>query len=172
MHRRLFGYLSYHPMFGLIFRTRPYIYVRYIQIREDLRIGKNLGKIIRIDQCCGSRPFWYGSGSCFSLWSGSGSWFSIWYGSESDRLIRIRIITVSEVMYLKQYFLLTFTWFSLSLCPTGLTQKVFFVNFPFLIIFFVPFELLTDPDSDPRHPRERIRILKNYPDPQHWDWRI
>jgi hypothetical protein len=45
-----------------------------------------------------------------------------------------------EVMYLKQYFLHTFTWFSLSVGPTGTTQKVFFVKFSLHFNFFVPIE--------------------------------
>jgi hypothetical protein len=67
-----------------------------------------------------------------------------------------------EVIYLKQYFLHTFTCFSLSVGPTGPTQKVFFVKFSLPFLIFVPLEKLKDPD--PRHPRERIRIriLKNY----------
>ncbi len=95
-------------------------------------------------QCCGSRSFWYGSESCFSLWYRSGSCFLIGYGSGSDcwiqirRWIRIRPFDTDtdpyhfkEVMYLKWYFWYIFTWFSLSVGPTGPTQKVFFVNFPF-----------------------------------------
>ncbi len=63
------------------------------------------------NQCCGSRPFWYGCRSCWSLRSGSG--FSIWYGSGYDCLIRIRLFNLDpdpycfkEKMYLhnKAYF--------------------------------------------------------------------
>ncbi len=87
-------------------------------------------------QCCGSRTFWYRSG--FSLWSGSGT----------DCLIRIRNqlfdpdpgpdpYHFKEVMYLKRHFLYIFTWFSLSVGPTGPTQKVFFVRFSLPVIFVV-----------------------------------
>ncbi len=50
------------------------------------------------EQCCGSIPFWTGSGSCFSLLYGSGSCFSILFGSESDRSfrIRLRLLTISN----------------------------------------------------------------------------
>ncbi len=40
-----------------------------------------------------------------------------------------------EVTYLKQYFLYIFTWFSLSVGPTGPTQKVFFVKFSLQVNF-------------------------------------
>jgi hypothetical protein len=38
-------------------------------------------------------------------------------------------------MYLKRYFLYSFTWFSLSVGPTVPTQKVFFVEFSLPINF-------------------------------------
>jgi hypothetical protein len=60
--------------------------------------------------------------------------------------IRIRLFDTDpdpyyfkEVMYLKQYFLYIFTWFSLS-GPTGPTQKVFFVKFSLPVNFVVPLE--------------------------------
>jgi hypothetical protein len=40
-----------------------------------------------------------------------------------------------EVMYLKRYFLYSFTWFSLSVGSTVPTQKVFFVEFSLPINF-------------------------------------
>ncbi len=92
-------------------------------------------------QCCGSRPFWYGFWSCFSLWYGpGGSSFSIWYGSESGSDCFIPDSDpygFKEVMYLKWYVLYIITWFSLSVGPTGPTQKVFFVKFSLLVNFFV-----------------------------------
>ncbi len=49
----------------------------------------------------------------------------------------------NEVMYLKRYFLCIFTSFSLSVGPTGPTQKVFFVQFSlpanFVVLMRVPY---------------------------------
>ncbi len=71
-------------------------------------------------QCCGSRTFWYGSGSgsCFSLWYGSGSesCFPTLYGSGSDCLTRIpdpdpycfkevMYLTVQTVLFIHLYFI-------------------------------------------------------------------
>ncbi len=54
---------------------------------------------------------------------------------------------LKEVIYLKQYILHTFTWYSLSLGPTRSTKKGFFVKFSLTFIFFVLYNNL------------RIRIL-------------
>ncbi len=58
-------------------------------------------------------------------------------------LIRIRLFDTDpdpcrfkEVMYIKRYFLYIFTWFSLSVSPTGPTQREFFIKF-FLPVNFV-----------------------------------
>ncbi len=45
-----------------------------------------------------------------------------------------------KVMYLKQYFLYIFTWFSSSVGSTGPTQKVFFVKCSLPVNFVVPLE--------------------------------
>jgi hypothetical protein len=54
-------------------------------------------------------------------------------------------------MYLKQYhtFLYIFTWCSLSVGPTGPTQKLFFVKFSLPVNFVVLIRVLMDPD--PKH---------------------
>ncbi len=63
-----------------------------------------------------------------------------------SNLIRIRIrlfdtvpdsYLFKEVIYLKQYFLYMFTSFSLSVGPTGSTEKVFFVQFSLPVNFVV-----------------------------------
>ncbi len=63
-----------------------------------------------------------------------------------SNLIRIRIqlfdtdpdpYRFKEVMYLKQYFLYIFTSFSLTIGPTGPTQKVFFFQFSLPVNFVV-----------------------------------
>ncbi len=57
-----------------------------------------------------------------------------------------------EVMYLKRYFLYIFTSFPLSVSPTGLTQKVFFVKFSLPVNSLWICILDTrgaDPDLDP-----------------------
>ncbi len=42
-----------------------------------------------------------------------------------------------EVMYLKQYSLYIFTWFSLSVGPTGPNQKAYFVKLSLFVNFVV-----------------------------------
>jgi hypothetical protein len=64
-----------------------------------------------------------------------------------------------EVMYLKQYFLYIFTWFSLSVGPTGPTQKEFFVKFFFPDNFVVLIRLAYGSGSDTR---------ETDPDPEKW----
>jgi hypothetical protein len=119
-------------------------------------------------QCCGSSPFWYGSGSCLSLLYGPGSCFSMWYISGSrlfDTDPEVDPYCFKEVMYvyLKRYFLYIFTRFSLSVGPTGPTQKVFFVKFslPANFVVLIRVGSLWIRGT----PGERIRILKNYTDP-------
>ncbi len=124
-------------------------------------------------QCCGSRPFWYGSGSCLSLWYESWSCFSMWYISGSrlfDMDPELDPYHFKEVMYLKRYFLYIFTWFSLSVGPTGATQKVFFVKFSLPANFVALIRVAYGSGGHLGNGSgswKIIQILTNL-DPQHW----
>ncbi len=75
-----------------------------------------------------------------------------------------------EVMYLKQYFLYIFTWFSLSVGPTGPNQQAYIVKFSipvnFVVLIRVAYrsgsyntrELIPDPDPGKWKGSWRIRI--------------
>ncbi len=96
---------------------------------------------------------------------------TVWYGSGYLLFQR------GTLMYLKQYFLYIFTWFFLSVGPTGPTQEVFFVKFSLPVNFVVPSTVLwsrnnflSDPDSDPA-----VTLISD-PDPAclwkiHWKFR-
>jgi hypothetical protein len=94
-----------------------------------------------------------------------------------SNLIRIRIrlfgmdpdmdpCCFKEVMYLKQYFLYIFTWFSMSVSSTGPTQSAY-VKFS-LPVNFVGHIWVAEgfgSGSGTITPGERIRIMKNNTDP-------
>ncbi len=144
------GTTSFKLYFSLKFATSKMCCTDKVQQREGggeeahhrIDKTKNPGNLMagashcrictRCKQCCGVRPFWYGSGVCFSLWYGSDPAFQFDPDPDPYRF--------KEVIYLKQYFLYIFTWFSLSVGPIGPTQKVFFVKFSLPVNFIVPLE--------------------------------
>ncbi len=97
-------------VFSSLFREQSVVYIyRYYIAIGRARIHEHwceswsatlpkLGRGLKLSSVlsCGSRPFWYGSGSCFSLWYRSGSCLSFWSRSGSDCWTRIRILTVSK----------------------------------------------------------------------------
>jgi hypothetical protein len=84
--------------------------------------------------------FLYGSGSCFPT------------NMDPDPAVSYGSLPFQRGYVPKQYFLCIFTSFSLSVGPTGPTQKVFFGQFSLPVNFVVLMRVDMDPDSYPRHP--------------------